>query len=131
MPTWALVLIIGLLLLILWQLTRLVAHQVPRKPPRPSFEDLAVDAVWAACEEGVPDPYAMSLKAFGEQALKQLNESGDSEFREWLRRLVDQDRLVLPYDRFQQELWKRSAFGSAEQFIRRMTRSDIERLRPR
>jgi hypothetical protein len=125
MPTWALVLIIALLLLILWQLSRLVAHQVPPKPPRPSFEDLAVEAVWAACEEGVPGPRAISLKKFGEQALKQLQESGDPEFRDWLRRVVDEDRLVLPFDRFQEELWKRSALGSAEQFIRRMTGREV------
>jgi hypothetical protein len=42
MPDLAIFLIVGLLFAILWQL---VAHQVP---PKPSFEEMVVEAVFAA-----------------------------------------------------------------------------------
>jgi hypothetical protein len=109
MPDLAIFLIVGLFA-ILWQL---VAHQVP---PKPSFEAMVVDAVFAAWEEGVPGPGRLSVKKCGEGAMKQFKASGNLDASEKLRVLIEQDRLIRPFNRFAED----SRSGSVESHIRRL-----------
>ena len=104
MPTWAIVLIIVLLLLILWQVSRLRERLTPRKP---AFEDQVVAAAVASFEEGVPGPGVIPANQFGQAMVETLKAHGEVQHAETIQRLMDQGRLVLPLKRFGAELAKR------------------------